>query len=558
MGMRRSRKLSQRSGFFNRISFKITPRISAFLLLSISILLLFTSKGTCYSTDKLAAMEQIGMERNGINANWRRLRNALLAETPSEPYSLPRAKGFTGSVRITGEQTVSTDSTQGNISFSIMETFAGNMIDTYLYFPSTGEFVITDRSMINTLSTGMETGSAQFVPLTGENTLITEKTGRTLPDGVPVEDEVFPGFYSGVIGGSSAADNMELKISSPGLLFPYENKTIFLRPISFAISIPLRELRDLQPGDELIFQSRTSSSGNKAEVQVRLHADEILLSPMQMSMEHILSAQPGDISQQISFQDKKKTGKEGINSYVFYILRGKDKVSFSEKANPLHRPVPGIELLMLRPSKEKKDVLLEMEKTGKNGIQGSALISLTLLKPERLRSSNEREIETMGFIPFTDYRQLLMEGRAESRAIPGSKSRKIVDGYSRTFVYTVVDQFGSPLKTEGLHGRSVLVVSSDDVHSGKYYPIPERLGYHREKPDSQVFIKQIVSDMEGRIIDVMDLAYYEATRGIAPGKEIHLKQEIYLMGWYLGERDIYFEKNDIRTGPWRKNQKSTM
>jgi hypothetical protein len=317
-------------------------------------------------------------------------------------------------------------------------------------------------------------------------------------------------------------------------------------------------LRDLQPGGELRLQSRINSSSNKAEVQIVLRADETFLSPLQMNMEYMVSAQPGGISEKVSFSDKDQTGEEGTNTYSFYILRGKDRVSFSKKATPLSGTVPEIELLMLGPSRERQDILLEMGKRGKKGVQDSTLVSLTLLKPESVRSLDDREIEAMGLIPHTDYRQLLMEGRAENRGIPGAKSRKIVDGFSRTFVYTVIDQFGSPLEIEGLQGRSILIPSSDNIRFAKHDPVPERLGYRKEDPDSRFFTKHIVSGRNGRIKDVMDLAYYEGSCGIATGKEVHFKQEIYLMGWYLGERDIYIEENHIRTGAWRKNPETTM
>lgn len=558
MEMRRSSEHSQRSRQFNRTQFKITPRISAFLLLIISILLLFNFQGISYAADNLAAMEQIGMEREGINANWIRLRRTLLAETPSEPYSLPRAKGFTGSVRIQGKQAVSTEGTQGNISYTIIETFAGNMIDTYTYVPSTGEFVVTDQSLINTLSTGIETGSAQFLSLPGKNNRQVEKAGSPLPDGVPVDDEVFPGFYSGVLGGSSATHNMELKINSPGLLFPYENKTISLQPITFPITIPLRELRDLQPGGELRLQSRISSPTNKAEVQILLRADTTPLLPIKMPMEHIVSAKPEGISAKISFRDKDQAGEEHTGTYAFHILRGKDRVSFSGKANPIYMSSPETDLWLIGPSEARNDIHLELEKTGKDEIKNSAFMFLTLLKPETLRSLGEDEIRAMGSVPFRDYRLLFLEGRPEKRTIPGSKDRKIVDGYSRTFLYRVTDQFGSPVKNEGLHGYSLLRLTSTDNSSTGDHKIPEELGYTREKENSPVFIKQISSGKEGIIEDVMDLPYFEGSNSIHPGKEIHLKQEIYLMGWYLGERDIYFELSGVRTGPWRKSGKSTM
>ena len=269
---------------------KARLNISRLLLLIMTAALMLTLTQTLQASDNTsAALEEIRMERQGINSNWIRVRESLLKENAGEPFNLPRAWSFTGHIVLDGEQTALTAEGKGRLTYSLKEYFAGNLVIIYLYDPSSGEFRPTDQAIMNTVSTGIELQNAElFLPFARTEGPENERP-LTIKEFSPDRDEFFPGFHSEVIRGSAQGQNMELDIYSPGLNLPMEGEMITLDRFNMSLRIPLKDLTGAVKGRDLFFNRKFKTGNNIAvlsaeirfedpEVTIALPYDEILVN----------------------------------------------------------------------------------------------------------------------------------------------------------------------------------------------------------------------------------------------------------------------------------------
>ena len=183
----------------------------------------------------------------------------------------------------------------------------------------------------------------------------------------------------------------------------------------------------------------------------------------------------------------------------------------------------------------------------------SDLVSLTLRKPAKLRSMEDFQLRERGYSPFISYREMLLEGRPYEVNLPGKNREKITDGYSRMFLYQVFDQFGVPIRKEGLKGESRITLTEEqaDYRVGGT-PLPLLMGYEQVPEGGNTFRKDLFTGKEGLLPDRINLPVSGGSYGIPSDMEVTIEQKIYLMGWLLGSRQLSLTEREVNAGPWKR------
>lgn len=526
------------------------------ILLMLAVTHLFFTTQSMAAFESSSPFEEICLERNGINSNWIRIRESLLGDNVPEPFNVPRAWGFTGSITIEGEQTVLTSDGKGRLSYCLKENFAGNFITIFLFDPSSREFQMTDQAILNTLSTGIELSSAKLLTSSMINDNLQGESPLQLDIFSPDRDELFPGFHSEVIRGSVQGTNMELDIRSPKLNFSSDFGNFPLERFNYGTGIPMAELKKLAKGKELSLNRKIISGENTAELKVHIIFDEPGVKSGPTEGKILIGNKINRSPDPTFLMEAEYLEKMNNNNYRFLILRGQDQVSFREGKRDVTSSSGQTELLLLSPSREQDDVIIEIEREGTEKEKISDLISLTLIKPSRLKYLDDEKVREMGYFPFINYRQLLLEGRPRMVDIPGKIKQKITDGYSRTFFYRIFDQFGSPVRKKGIKGESRIILRNGEENSRiGQTTLPLLMGYKQMPESENIFTKDIFTGEGGMIKDKIDIKISGDLRGISADMDVTMEQEIYVMGWHIGSRNIQFMESDVRTGPWKKIMK---
>ncbi len=536
--------------------FKARLNISHLLLLIITAALMLTLTQPLQASDnRSAALEEIRLERQGVNANWIRIRESLLKENSGEPFNLPRAWSFTGHINLDGEQTALTAKGKGRLTYSLKEYFAGNLVIIYLYDPSSGEFRSTDQVIMNTISTGIELKDAELLlPFARTDDPENVKPFTiTIKEFSPDRDEIFPGFHSEVIRGSAQGQNMELDIYSPRLTLPLEGEMITLDRFNSGIRIPLKELTMAAKGKDLFFNRKLNTGINIADLSVQIRFEDPELT-IDLPDEEILvnKATDNDTYNILPIRAENLDKSENC-SYRFIILKGLKKVAFPGGNREMITSSGEAYLELLAPGTEMDDVTLEVMRDCSGGQGQSDLISLTLRKPANLRSMEDFQLRERGYSPFISYREMLLEGRPYEINIPGKSREKITDGYSRMFLYQVFDQFGVPIRKEGLKGESRITLPEEnaDYRVGGT-PLPVLMGYEQVPEGRNTFRKELFTGKEGLLPDRINLPVSGGSYGIPPDMEVTIEQRIYLMGWLLGSRQLHLTEKEMNAGPWKR------
>ena len=208
---------------------------------------------------------------------------------------------------------------------------------------------------------------------------------------------------------------------------------------------------------------------------------------------------------------------------------------------------------MYTPCTEIDDVIIEVLRDCSDGQRHSDLVSLTLRKPANLRSMEDLQLRERGYSPFISYREMLLEGRPYELNLPGQSRKKITDGYSRMFLYQVFDQFGVPIRKEGLKGESRITLTEEQAdYRVEGIPLPLLMGYEQVPEGGNTYRKELFTGKEGLLPDRINLPVSGGSYGIPSDMEVTIEQKIYLMGWLLESRQLHLSEREVNAGPWKR------
>ncbi len=507
--------------------------------------------------------EAIEWEYKAINTAWKAFQQSTWYGKPSSKtgqVTVQQAVKLKGYIIVDGkDQTVPY---RGwiwvKLHYNVKETFAGIITINRYYDLKKGEFTGEKDYLIHSYSTGIEVmnfGGRECIEasagIPGKCTKWEQFTTYTIDDG-----ETYPGMHHHVLMGSSEEGKMKIEVDSPGIVFKSANRRIGRRLGCFGADFVISKAEFEQFMEKGTFQRKKNaavegdaSPGCKMGSKIILHME--MESPrcgveIVGDKKGIFDCEvDGGFGAEIILQAKLYKGSPA--SYQWRIVSGSDIVKFEPNETKKKKVI----LLPISYSKIPDDVIIEVEIKDSKGKICIASCSLTVQKPSSLSKLSDAEIEKIGYIPYKDYKKLYEEGKPDSTEV-GSPKLPLIDGYKRTVVFQVLDQFGLPIviamrfkekRWIEIDGKRINIPSEDDS-DGKGQEVP----VYPNKPNSptiQMFSGDGITKKGGKVIDDVAIGYPKGSTGMPKGLDIKIHQNVYIFKCFVGYVLQHYKEKDV-------------
>lgn len=514
-------------------------------------------------TMDLSPEEEIEREYQAINASWKAFQQTTeYSKTSSEgdKVTVPQAIKFKGYIIVDGKD--HTAPYRGwvwvKLHYNVKETFVGIIIVNNYYDLKKGKFTGEKDYLIHTISTGIEVmsvGGRECVKasaaLPGKCTKWEQFSTYTIDKG-----EAYPGMYHHVLMGSSEEGKMKIEVDSPRIVFKSANEHITRALGCFGTDFVMAKSEFEQFMEKGQLQRKKgvavegdASPGCKMGSSIILHME--METPrcgvkIQGNKKGIFDCEvDGGFGAEIILQAKLYKGSP--TSYQWRIVSGSDIVKFEPNETKKKKVI----LLPISYSKIPDDVIVEVEIKDTKGKICAASCALTVQKPSSLGKLSDAEIEKIGYIPYKDYKKLYEEGKPDSTEI-GDPKLPLIDGYKRTVVYQVLDQFGLPIviampfkekRWIEIDGKRINIPSEDDS-DGKGQEVP----VYPNKPNSptiRMFSGDGITKKGGKVVDDVAIGYPQGSTGVPKGLDIKIHQNIYIFECFVGHVLQHYKEKDV-------------
>jgi len=509
--------------------------------------------------------KEVERRREIINTQFRQFQPFVGAQAQAdEEARIAEAIPIEGRIVVEGGETA--NETRGvipmDLRYMVEEKFAGNLLVMHLYDAKKGQFSKDKEYMIDTLSTDIRVANA------GGRKCVRWSSG--LPGSCTgwagfSRSEIDPGsrypqFYAGVVLASTEDGKVVIEAKAPDVIFssPMREAAAKLGCFDAKWEMSTADFEKLLDRSEIVLRKEIGrpvgpSPGCRPGSSMKL---VITVKPGGCAIEvegdgNLVYDCMGHDGMSPSLHLKAMRGTKAAPAATWQITEGVDKAKF--RGGVARAEGAKAELRAAGPSRVEDDVVVEAEVPLKGGQVCVARRTFTSRQPSSLRRLSDLEATIAGIDPLVSYPHLCnTTGCAKPDIpVPGREHLNVTDGYKRASANEVLDQFGKPIRRNGLPwyeervarvgSRRIEIAQASEGGGGTAVPVnPGEPG----GPTMQMLSNDGTLENGGLVVDLLQIVYLSDSGGVPEGFDITVDQKIRVFSCPVAECVQHYMRTD--------------
>ena len=433
------------------------------------------------------------------------------------------------------------------LNYVVKEAFVGNIIISNCFYSEKQIFTEEKDYFIHTISNGIEVMS-----VSGQQCV---ETGYDIPSQCTRKESFstyeidsgheYPGSHQDVLMGNSEGNKVRIEVQSPGIVFKSANGEIARRLGCFGTDFILSKSefeQFLEKGEFKQTKSVEAEEGGSpgcirgSSITLYMKLDKPVCNVEVVGDDGLIFEcnEEGRLTDDLIIEAESRRGLP--DSYQWKIVSGTDIVRFKDNEKNSKK----VSLHPISSSRVQDDVIIEVQIQDNQGKTCVATHSFTVKKPTYLKKLSDVEIEEMGIKPYIDYKKLCEQGKCAISEV-GEPKIELIDGYKRTVVFQVLDQFCLPIekamffkeKRWVVINNNKINIPSEEESDGRGQKIP----IYPNQPDGPsitMYSGNGTTHKDGKIIDELAIAFPKGTSGTPKGLDITVYQDMYIFDCLVG------------------------